>query len=93
MSLKVLKGVKMADSQKMAMNAKSGGMRINDHGFFAGSGSPRFPKGVHTRDESSAEGAGSVMKYEDTTKAIKATQVEGVKQAKSKPMKQPGYRN
>ena len=37
-----------------------GGMKINDHKFFAGSGSPQFPKGVHTKDYSSAEGAGAV---------------------------------
>lgn len=83
----------MSGSQQRASGQLSGGMRIDDHKFFAGSGSPRFPKGVHTKDESSAEGVGSVMKYEDTTEAIRATQVEAGKQAKSKPMKQPGYRN
>lgn len=83
----------MADSQKMGSGAKSGGMRIDDHSFFAGSGSPKFPKGVHTKEYSSAEGAGSVMKYEDTTEAIKAGQVEGEKKAKAHPMKQPNYRN
>jgi len=83
----------MAGSQQRASNQASGGMRIDDHSFFAGSGSPQFPKGVHTKDMSSAEGSGSVMKYEDTTEAIKATQVEAGKQVKSKPMKQPGYRN
>lgn len=72
----------------------SGGMRIDDHKFFGGSGSPRFPDGPHkTKDESSAEGAGSVMKYEDTTEAIRATQVESEKQVKRRPMKQPGYRH
>lgn len=85
----------MADSQKMGDKAASGGQRIDDHRFWAGSKSKDsvFPKGVHTKDESSAEGSGSLMKYEDTTEAIKASQVEGVKQAKSRPMKQPGYRN
>ncbi len=71
----------------------SGGMKINDRKFFAGSGSPQFPKGVHTKNESSAEGAGAVMKYQDTTEAIKASQVEGVKKIKSHPMKQPDYRH
>ncbi len=70
----------------------SGGMKINDRKFFAGSGSPKFPKGVHTKDESSAEGAGAVMKYEDTTEAIKAGQMEGNKKIKAHPMKQPDYR-
>lgn len=84
----------MADSQKMGM-ARSGGQRIDDHSFWAGGKSKGsvFPEGVHTKDESSAEGSGSVMKYEDTTAAIKSTQVEGVKQVKKHPMKQPGYRN
>lgn len=81
----------MADSQKMG-KASSGGMRINDHKFFAGSGSPAFPKGVHTKDESSAEGAGQVMRYEDTTEAIKSQQVDNEKQIKARPLK-PNYRN
>lgn len=62
-------------------------MKINDHKFFAGSGSPRFPKGVHTRDESSAEGAGEVNRYEDTSAAIKEMQVKSVKELKSHGMK------
>ena len=47
----------------------AGGQRIDDHSFWAGSKSKDsvFPKGVHTKDESSAEGAGSEMDYEDTT--------------------------
>ncbi len=74
---------------------KSGGQRIDDHSFWAGSKSKDsvFPKGVHTKDESSAQGAGSVMKYEDTTEAIRSTQVEGSKKIKERPMKQSGYRN
>ncbi len=86
----------MADSQKMGSRAMSGGQKIDDHSFWAGSKgkSSVFPDGPHkTKDESSAEGAGSLMKYEDTTEAIRATQVEQVKQAKSRPMKAPGYRN
>ena len=74
----------------------SGGQRIDDHSFWAGSKGKDsvFPDGPHkTKDESSAEGAGSLMKYEDTTQAIRATQVEQSKQAKSRPMNQPGYRN
>ena len=86
----------MVDSQKMGSKAMCGGQKIDDHSFWAGSkgAASVFPDGPHkTKDESSAEGAGSLMKYEDTTQAIKATQVEQVKQAKSRPMKQPGYRN
>jgi hypothetical protein len=55
------------------------GRRIDDHKFFAGSGSPQFPKGVHTKDESSAEGAGAVMSYEDTTEEIKMSQEKAKK--------------
>jgi hypothetical protein len=70
------------------------GRKINDHSSWIGKGSNGsvFAMGAKVKNESSAEGAGSVMKYEDTTEAIKATQVESVKQLKSKPMKQPGYR-
>ena len=83
----------MADSQK-AGRAMSGGQKIDDHSFWAGAKSKGsvFPEGAKTKDESSAESAGSVMKYEDTTEAIRATQVEGSKQIKRRPMKQPGYR-
>jgi hypothetical protein len=83
----------MADSQKMG-KASSGGQRIDDHSFWAGSKSKDsvFPKGVHTKDESSAEGAGSEMNYEDTTEAIRKQQEMGKSKVKSHPMK-PGYRN
>jgi len=86
----------MADSQKMGSNVASGGQRIDDHSFWGGSKGQAsvFPDGPHkTKNESSTEGAGSVLKYQDTTEAIKATQVEGVKKIKSHPTKQPGYRN
>ncbi len=84
----------MANSQKQG-KAMSDGQRIDDHSFWAGSGSKDsvFPKGVHTKDESSAEGAGSVMKYEDTTERIKAAQVEGVKKVKGHQGRLPQYRN
>ena len=69
----------------------SGGRRIDDHSFWAGSKSKDsvFPKGVHTKDESSAEGAGSVMKYEDTSEAIKGVQDMAKKKIHGHPMK-PG---
>ena len=75
---------------------KSGGQRIDDHSFWAGGKSKAsvFPDGPHKeKRESSAEGAGSLLKYEDTTEAIKASQVAGEKKAKAHPMKQPNYRN
>jgi hypothetical protein len=73
---------------------KSGGQRIDDHSFWAGSKGKDsvFPDGPHKcKDESSAEGAGSVSKYEDTTEAIRAGQVAGSKKVKSHPQK-PGHR-
>lgn len=72
------------------------GQRIDNHSFWAGGKSKGsvFPDGPHkTKDESSAEGEGSVMKYEDTTEAIKAGQVAGSKKIKAHAMKQPNYRN
>ena len=85
----------MADSQKMGSKASSGGQRIDDHSSWMGGPGKDMvlPQGVKTKSESSAGSAGSVMKYEDTTEAIKASQVESVKKVKAHPMKQPGYRN
>ncbi len=73
----------------------SGGRKINDHGSWMGMGSNGNPlsQGVKMKYETSAEGAGELMKYEDTTEAIRAGQVEAVKKIKSRPMKQPDYRN
>jgi hypothetical protein len=73
---------------------KSGGQRIDDHSFWAGKPgkNSRFPDGAKTKNESSAEGAGSVMKYEDTTEAIRSTQTMGDGQIKRRPLK-PGTRN
>jgi len=55
------------------------GQRIDDHSFWAGGKSEGsvFPKGVHLKAESSAEGAGKVSKYEDTTEAIRGVQKAG----------------
>lgn len=71
------------------------GQKIDDHSFWGGKAGKDMvmPQGVHTKSESSQEGAGAVMKYEDTTEAIKATQSASVGKIKSHPMKQPGYRN
>jgi len=74
----------------------AGGQRIDDHSFWAGAKGKAsvFPDGPHKEKmESSAEGVGQVDMYEDTTERIRKTQVEAGKQAKSLPMKQPGYRN
>ena len=82
------------DSRKGSF--KSGGQRIDDHSFWAGAKGKDsvFPDGPHkTKNESSAEGAGSVMKYEDTTEAIKMAQVAGEKKAKAHQGKLPQYIN
>ncbi len=74
---------------------KSGGQRIDDHSFWAGSTGKDsvFPDGPHKcKEEHSAEGAGSLAKYEDTTEAIRSAQVAGEKKAKAHPTK-PMYRN
>lgn len=70
------------------------GQRIDDHGFWAGSKSKGsvFPEGVKTKDESSAEGAGGLSNYEDTTSAIKSQQDQGISKAKGHPLKS-AYRN
>ncbi len=71
------------------------GRKIDDHSFWAGSKGVNsvLPDGPHkTKVESSAEGAGAVSRYEDTTETIKSQQVAGVKKIKAHPMK-PGYRN
>ena len=70
-----------------------GGMKITDHKFFGGSGSPRFPDGPHkTKNESSAEGFGELNHYEDTTEAIKSQQMMNKKKVHGHPQK-PGHRN
>lgn len=83
-----------ADSQKQG-KAKSGGMRIDDHSFWAG-GKGRdsvFPDGPHKcKTETSADSAGELMRYEDTTEEIRSMQELNMKKAKSHQQK-PMYRN
>ncbi len=82
-----------ADSQKQG-KAKSGGQRIDDHSSWMGSSSQESPLplgGAKVKYESSAEGAGSEMDYEDTSEKIKAAQMKGVEKIKAHPMK-PLYR-
>ncbi len=71
-----------------------GGTRIDDHKFWAGgpANGSVFPMGAKTKNESSAEGAGAVSKYEDTTETIKSQQQMGIGKVKSHPMKS-GHRN
>jgi hypothetical protein len=75
---------------------KSGGQRIDDHSFWAGAKGKAsvFPDGPHkVKMESSAEGAGEVPKYEDTTEAIKKSQVDSVKKVKGHQGRLPEWRN
>lgn len=70
------------------------GQRIDDHSFWAGGmnkDSP-FPTETRTKHFTSAEGAGALNDYEDTTEKIKAQQEMGVRKAKSH-MQKPLHRN
>jgi hypothetical protein len=83
-----------ADSQKQG-RAMSGGQRIDDHKFWAGGPGKDMvmPQGAHTKNESSAEGSGSLMKYEDTSERIKVAQEDAVRDVKKHQGKLPVYRN
>ena len=61
------------------------GRKINDHSNWVGKGSKGvvFPSGAKMKEESSAEGAGSLSKYEDTTETIKSQQESGIRKARS----------
>ena len=66
---------------------------INDRAFFAGSGSPTFPKNNAVKEYQSASGsAGKELDYEDTSPEIKAQQEKGIAKVKAHPM-MPNYRN
>ncbi len=69
------------------------GQRIDDHSSWVGKGKAGevFPDGAKRKEERSAEGAGGIMDYPDTTEAIRRDQVAGEAKMRSKPMK-PGYR-
>ena len=85
----------MKGSGQRAHGEASGGMRIDDHSFWAGgpSESSPLPLGAKTRKVSEAEGAGEVMKYEDTNEKIVAAQKEAAKKVKSHQGRLPEYRN
>lgn len=68
--------------------------KINDHSAWMGSRGKGYPlpEGPHKlKAESSAEGAGKLSQYEDTSEDIKRVQGMGDAKAKGHPMK-PGYR-
>lgn len=61
------------------------GRRIDDHSNWIGSSSKESPLPMHSKmkQEHSADGAGSLSHYEDTTETIRAQQVMGEKKMKS----------
>ena len=85
----------MAGSGQRATKQTNGGMKIDDHKFWAGGPSEHsvLPMGSKMRGVESCEGGGSLMKYEDTNEKIVGTQREGVKKAKAHQGRLPEYRN
>ena len=67
--------------------------RIDDHSFWAGKGEKGsvFPDGVHLKEERSAEGAGDLRDYYDTSEKIRDCQDMGERKAVSHKQKS-GYR-
>lgn len=70
------------------------GQKINDHSFWAGGKSKEsvFPMSAKMKQYSSAEGAGAVGHYEDTTETIKSQQEQGIRKANAHKQK-ASYRN
>ncbi len=68
------------------------GRKIDDHGSWIGKGG-KYPLPMESKmkEESSAEGAGGIMDYPDTTEAIKRDQGGSASKLKGRPLK-PGYR-
>lgn len=69
--------------------------RINDHStpFGGKEAGSQFPAGPHkVKAERSAEGAGKLNEYDDTTEDIYRDQEAGIRKAKARPIK-TGYRN
>jgi hypothetical protein len=67
----------------------SGGQRIDDHSFWAGSKGKAsvFPDGPHKEKmESTANGAGSLSRYQDTTEEIKKSQNHAQSKIKGRPL-------
>lgn len=79
----------------MAKEYYMSGRRIDDHAFWAGKpakGSVFPDGGAKTKMESSADGAGELGQYWDTTEKIKEQQDMSERKIKSHPAK-PGSRN
>jgi len=67
------------------------GQRINDYGGMPHTSDMSMKSKTHTKGYSSAEGAGGLSQYEDTTERIKKTQMDGGRHIKARKMKE-GYR-
>lgn len=67
------------------------GRRINDYEGLPHSSDMAMKSSNYVKHSVSAEGAGHFPEYPDTDEKVHRDQNEGVKKAKSRPMK-PGYR-
>lgn len=67
------------------------GRKINDYGGWAHTSDMQMKTGNKLMSHSSAEGAGAMPDYPDTTEDIKRDQVAGIGKMKSQKMKS-GYR-
>lgn len=67
------------------------GRKINDFGGWAHTSDKAMKSKTHTKEYHSAEGAGHLSDYPDTSEKIKEVQMKSDSKAKSHPMK-PGYR-
>lgn len=66
--------------------------RIDDHASFAGKGGKYpLPEGNKMKEYRSAEGAGEMTDYPDTSEDIHRDQEQGIRQAKGRKLK-TGYR-
>jgi hypothetical protein len=67
------------------------GRRIEDKGGYPGSSDAMMKSHNHVKHYSSADGAGGIRDYPDTTEEIRRDQEKGEKHIKSHSIK-PGYR-
>lgn len=81
-------------SQMASKQGPDGGQKIDDHSFWAGgrSKSSVFAMGAHSKEQMSADGAGNLPVYEDSSEKIKEAQDEGQRKIRAKPLKSH-YRN
>jgi hypothetical protein len=70
----------------------SGGQKIKDFGGYPHTSEMAMKSKNSLKTFTSAEGAGAENDYEDTTEAIRKSQVENASKAKARPLKS-GFRN